>query len=343
MLARLPPENKLKDHSLQAIYIVLLFLLLPAVGLSEEKKPAVTSQNAREESIEVALTETAPKKSASEYGFISGTKLPLAAWTGEREYTFKNDSYFQYTPAESAEVTSGKVGLMKAISEYEYTYKVGGELPVKFSIGSEYIGIYNTTPVELPAHLVAVTTDIETTFPFFKVNNTYLRLGVSPSFYGDDWSLPSSSFRVPFRSYLIYIPNEKWTYILGVAVYPDFKDNVLPVLGFVYKPNEKLTFNIVPSRPNVTYALTKKLAIFGEAGAAVDNEFEVEKGDLKNVILRYNEKFVGMGLQYDLNKYIRASLSTGFDFDRRLTYDDELGKVKVKDAVYSQIRIQVLI
>ncbi|MGD0337051.1 MAG: hypothetical protein ABSB18_08165 [Candidatus Omnitrophota bacterium] len=343
MLPRSPLKNKLKSLRLQAIYIVLLVSLLPAIGLPEEKKPAVTSKNAREESIEATLAEATPQRSAPEYGFVSGTKLQVASWTEEKEYTFKSDSYFQYTPAESAEVTSGKVGLMKAASEYEYTYKVGGKLPVKLSVGSGYIGISNTTPVELPAHLVAVTTDIETTFPFFNANNTYLRLGVSPSFYGDDWSLPTSSFRIPFRSYLIYMPNEKWTYILGVAVYPDFKYNVLPIVGFVYKPNKRLVFNIVPTRPNITYALTEKLAIFGETGAALDNEFEVTKDNLKNVILRYNEKYVGMGLQYDLNKYIRASFSTGFAFNRRLTYDDELGKVQVKDAIYSQIRIQIVI
>ncbi|MCM8796628.1 MAG: hypothetical protein NC923_01900 [Candidatus Omnitrophica bacterium] len=308
--------------------------LLPAVALALEGD---AYQDMRTKSMVSALAQVQPG-----YEFQS-KNLPAASSIEEQEFTQESDSYFKYTPVADAKEMSGKIGIMKAASEYKYTYKLFGKLPIKFSVGQKYIGIDNSTEVMLPAHLVAVTTDIETTFPFFTANNTYLRIGVSPSFYGDDWSLPSSGFRIPIRTYLIYMPNEQWTYIFGVAVYSDFEKEVLPVLGFIYKPNDKLTFNIVPIRPNINYAINKKLSIFGEFGGAIDNEFEVSKGNLKNTILRYKGNYVGTGLQYDCNRYIRTSISTGLAFNRLLKYEDEIGKVKIDNTVYLEFRAQIRI
>ena len=215
-------------------------------------------------------------------------------------------------------------------------------MPVELRLGTRYIGIDDTVDsVELPARLVGLSTGIEVTLPFFNFNDTYFRLGVEPSFYADTWDFPASSFRIPSYYFLIYQPDPKWTFLYGVAVFPDFENVVLPVLGFIYKPNDKLTFNIAPRRPNITYALTDRISLFGEGNVTINNEFEVKHNDDKNVVLRYGESYLGAGIKYKFNKYIQASLSTGGNFRRRLKYRDSLGKVDIKNGPYTEFKVEI--
>jgi hypothetical protein len=203
-----------------------------------------------------------------------------------------------------------------------------------------YISLDNSTAVELPAHLTGFITSIDVTLPFFNLNNTYLRLGVEPSFYGDNWNADSSAFRIPSRIFATYQPNDKLTLLLGVAVYPDYHHQVWPIVGLIYKPNDKLTFDLTPKRPNITYSFNEKLNVFAEGNLSYD-EFEVEKGNLKNVVLEYTEAHLGAGIEYNLNKFIKASISGGGVFNRQLKYKDVPGKVAIKDGAYTEFRLDV--
>lgn len=253
------------------------------------------------------------------------------------------DSYFQFIPSRGVRAMSGEIEIFSAGSEYSYTFKALDKLPVKFSLDNNYIGIDNTTGVELPAHLVGLSTDIETTLPFFKYDKAYLHLGASPSFYGDDWNFPASSFRIPMRAYLVYLAGEQWTFLAGLAVYPDFENELLPILGLVYKPNDRLTFNLIPKRPNVSYSLNERVTLFAEGGGAFNSEFEVAKDDLKNVVLRYREMHLAAGIRYKINNFIQTSLAAGGMFNRSLKYRDSLGKVNIKDAAFVEARAELKI
>ena len=194
----------------------------------------------------------------------------------------------------------------------------------------------------LPAHLTGLVTGLEVNLPFFKLDKTYLRLGVYPSFYGDDWDFDSSAFRIPVHVFLVYQPDEKWTWVAGVAVYPDYQTFAWPVIGAICKPNEKLIFELIPPRPNITYFLNDKLAVFGEAGI-VSEEFEVDKDERKNVILAYQETRLGTGVKYKFNQYVQSSLSAGGIFNRRLQYRDSLGKVGINGGFYTEFSLKLSI
>lgn len=254
----------------------------------------------------------------------------------------KLDSYIRYMPSRSVDAMSGKVEIIEANSEYSYELKVFDKLPVKFSLDNKYIGIEDTlSSVELPAHLIGLTTDIETTLPFFNFDKTYLRIGISPSFYADGWDFTGSAFRLISRFLLIRVPNAQWTFLAGIAIYPDFEREVLPILGFIYKPNDKLTFNIVPKRPNITYLLNDRVLLFAEGGGSLNSEFEVARNGTKNTVLRYRETHLGGGLRFKFNKYIQSSLSAGGVFNRSLKYRDNQGKVNIKDGLYTEFRTEI--
>lgn len=250
------------------------------------------------------------------------------------------DSHVRYMPACEIDVSAGKIEIMESEAEYSYEFKVFDRLPVKFSLGTQYIGIEDTVDLELPSHLTGFTTDLESTLPFFTFKNIYLRLGLSPSFYGDDWDFEPGQLRIPSRYFLIHRPNARWTLIAGVAVYPDFESEVLPILGFVYQPNDRLKFNIIPERPNISYLMNEKITLFLEGGSSFNREFEVKRNNLDGTVLKYREARLGGGLKFKLNKFIQSSISIGSVFNRRLKYRDNQGKVNIKDGLYTEFRIE---
>lgn len=263
------------------------------------------------------------------------------ASVGEDKDKIAIDSYLRYMPSRSAKGRPGGVEILEGGVEYSYEFKAFEKLPVKFSLGNHYVGIENNTNLELPAHLVGINTDIEATFPFFNFNNTYLRLGVSPSFYGDNWTFRSSGFRIPMRTFLIYMPSEKWTFLAGLAVYPDYETETFPILGFIYKPNDRLTVSIVPKGPNISYLLNERTTVFIEGGSS-GGEYEVTKDNIKNVVLSYQEAHLGCGLSYKFNEFLQATIAGGTSFNRSLEYRDEsLGSVDIKDGAYAEFRIKI--
>jgi len=251
------------------------------------------------------------------------------------------ESYAHFIPSRGAKAQSGKVGVIDSSSEYSYEIKAWDKLPVEFSTSTRYIGIDNSTVVELPARLTKVDFGISTALPFFNFNNTFLAIELNPSFLTDNWYLRSSAFSMVQRYFLFYKFDEKLSFICGLRIEPHFKDPFSPILGFIYKPSDKLTFNIVPQRPEISYALDKKLTVFLEGDNSSD-EFRVTKDNLKNVPLQYNELHLGAGFRYNFNKHVKGSLSCGSVFNRSLKYRDSLGKVAMENGLYSEFRLDIV-
>jgi len=259
----------------------------------------------------------------------------------EERFPNEVDSYVRYIPSRGAGAQSGSVGIVDSAAEYSYQIKAFGKLPVQLGVSSEYIGIRNTTVVKLPAHLTSIAFGMETTVPFFGIDKTYFTVGLLPSFATENWSLSSSALSLNQRYFLIYQPDAKWTFICGVAIWPHHDKDAMPIIGFIYKPNNRLTFNIIPRSPEISYALTQKLTVFGQAGMS-GYEYKVTKDERNNLVLKYNEIHLGAGLRYKPNKYVNASLSAGDMLHRSIEYrEDSLGKVIIKDGFYTELRTEI--
>jgi len=258
------------------------------------------------------------------------------------------DSFVRYIPSRSVEAQSGKVEIIESEVNYSYKLKLFDKLPVELTVNPEYVSINNSVAVKLPAHLTGFNANIETTLPLFNLPRTYFHISVIPSFYGDNWTFSRQNFRIPSRWFAIYQPNEKWTFMGGIYVYPVQRYPVQlvhthPVSllgGFIYKPNDKLNFNLVPTRPNVTYFINDKLGAYVEYSAS-SGEFEVTKDGRKGVVLKYEEQHAGVGMQYKFNKSSCAYFTVGDMFKRRMQYRDSLGKVNIKSGLFTEVKMEV--
>ena len=262
----------------------------------------------------------------------------------EEEYFPHNlDSYVRSMPLTGAKSQSGKVGLIASAAEYNYKIKLFDKIPIEFGVATKYIGINNSTVVKLPAKLTSFGMGVETTLPFFNLDKTYFTIALAPSFYSQNWNFRSDSFHLLQNYFLIYQPNEKLTLVLGANYSPGFKAPVSPIAGFIYRPNDRLTFNLIPSNPEISYDLNGKWTAFVQGGY-VGDEYKVTQNGLKNVVLDYNEIRGGAGLRYSPNKHIEGSLSVGGVFNRSIEYrQDSLGKVALENGFYSEFRLSIMI
>jgi len=260
----------------------------------------------------------------------------------EEGFFHELDSYVKYIPSRGDKASSGSVSIVQAATEYSYDMKIGGRLPVQLGVATKYTGIDNTTKVKLPSNLTFAIFGAEITLPFFNFDNNYFRINLEPSLFGSRWNFRSSSFRFLQQYFIISQPNEYFTLLLGVAVFPDFEDEVWPILGFIWQPNDKLKFNIIPKNPNITYSFNEKLDIFLEWDMSF-GEYEVDRDNAKNVVLQYNETTAGLGLQYNINKNMQFLFSAGGVFDRYLKYRDDSGKVSIKNGAYLNCQFQIKI
>lgn len=268
-------------------------------------------------------------------------ELGKAIVVEEEEFAQELDSRVRFMPLSRAKSQSGKVALVASETEYNYKLKILDKIPLQLGFFNKYIGINNSTAVKLPARLTTVALGAETTLPFFNVDKTYFTIALAPSFFTDNWNFRSESFHLMQRYFMIYQPNEKWTFVLGASYDPGFKPSVSPIAGFIYRPNDKLTFNLIPSNPEISYQFNKRWSVFAE-GAYVGDEYKVTQDNLKNVVLNYNEIRTGAGLRYTLNKNIEGSLTLGGVFDRSIEYrQDSLGKVALKNGFYSEFRLSI--
>lgn len=253
------------------------------------------------------------------------------------------DTVVTFIPSCGAKSQSGKVGLIETESEYSYELKAFGKLPVELAIGEGYIGIDNTTKVNLPSRLTTFAAGFNVILPFFKLDKTYLRIGATPSFATNNWSFASNAFRIPINTLLIYHPNEQFTGILGLHITPSsVEGRVSPIFGLIYKPNDKVIYNMVGPRPNILYMVNKKLGFFAE-GKIYDEEFLVNKDNIKNVVLIFKEYLLGGGVLYKINNFAQTSLSVGGVFSRYLKYRDEEqnGKVSIDNGLYTEFRLDL--
>jgi len=312
---------------------VLFFCLLSLNAYSLEDRN-------REMAQELALNETQDVVMPQPAGTYR-QNLDEVVVKEEEYFPQELESYAHYIPSRGAKGQSGKVGIIDSASEYSYEFKIADTLPLEFSTGARYIGIDNSTVVQLPARLTKVDFGVSTALPFFNFKDTYLAIELNPSFLTDNWYVRSSAFSLSQRYFLFHKVDEKLSFICGVRIDPHFEDSYWPILGFIYKPNDRLTFNIIPERPEISYALDKKLTVFLE-GDNTSEEFRVTKDSLKNVPLQYNELHLGAGFRYNFNKHVKSSLSCGSVFNRSLKYRDSLGKVSIENGFYTEFRLDIL-
>ncbi len=276
-------------------------------------------------------------------GMFFSKELFAESQSTEVSPVFESESYVKYIPSRKVDNSPGKISIVEASSDQSIELKAFKDLPISLTINTKYIGLNEATDLHFPGYLTTAGVDIETTVPFFNVDKAFLRLGANPSFYSDTWDFSASSFRLPLRTIFIYQPNNALTFLTGLAFYPDFENKFYPIVGVIYKPNDRLTFNITSENPSITYALNKNTDLFLEGNAYLDEEFNTTRDKVKDVVLEYREITFGGGISHKFNSRVTASFSIGDAIDRVIKYKNSPDVIKIRDGAYMEFKFDIKI
>lgn len=249
----------------------------------------------------------------------------------------------RYIPESDVEAQSGQVGISETKFSFRHEFKLKNGMPVTLSLQNKHININSDVPVYLPSSLVSRSLGLGVKFPapFTESENYFMGLDVFPSFFTDGWSRTSSSaFRIPIRAYLIYKRDDNFIVFAGASIRPDFDTKVLPLVGFIYRPNDEWEINFSSDNPQITYRLSGKTKVFWEADI-VNDEYEVQHNGAKGRVLFYRELSTGAGIKYAFTKTITGVISTGCIFSRMIRYEDDNGKVQPDAGLYVKARIGI--
>lgn len=236
--------------------------------------------------------------------------------------------------------TGGDIDVTSTDFDLTYKFKVAGKLPVDISLDVGHKDISADTPVDLPSRLESRQLGISTKFPvpFITDDRFFTGLDIFPTFNTDGWNWKSGAFRIPFRSYLIFKESDDFILVGGVSVRPEYDKKILPVIGLIYRPNDRLSFNFASDDPNISYKLNDATLLRWEVNYAWE-EYEVTRGAQEGVVLRYQEISSGFGIEHQFNEMFKGTVSAGGVFNRQLGYKDEVGKVAPDTGFYTSVRL----
>jgi hypothetical protein len=238
------------------------------------------------------------------------------------------------------DATSGDITVTETNFSTTHAFKAFGELPVEYSLNVGHIDINDDVPVDLPSHLESRSLGVGVKFPapFIEDDRYFMGLDIYPTFNTDGYTWNSGAFRIPFRTYLIYKESEEFILVGGVSVRPDYDVEAVPILGLIYKPNERLSFNFASDDPNIAYKFNEATTAVWEFNFTLE-EYEVTRESQDGVVLKYQDVSTGIGLQHKFNENLQASISVGGVFNRRLEYKDDVGKVVPDASVYTEFKL----
>jgi hypothetical protein len=242
--------------------------------------------------------------------------------------------------ASDIEATDTEIAVTKTEFDGKYELKLFDELPVEVSLGLGHIDIGEDDPVDVPSHLESRRLGLSTKFPapFIEDDRYFMGVDIFPTLNTDAWEWEPGAFRVPSRAYFIFKESDDFILVGGVSARPEHDNAVLPVLGMIYRPNERLSFNLAQDHPNITYQWNEATKLLMEFDYAFD-EYEVNRGTQRGVVLKYRECASGFGIEHQWGEGVAGALSAGAVFNRRLEYKDGAGKIAPDTGVYVSLKL----
>jgi hypothetical protein len=249
----------------------------------------------------------------------------------------------RYISESDVDAQSGQLTIAETRFSFEHEFKLDNGMPITVSFLDKHTEINSDVAVYLPSKLEGRSLGLGVKFPApcTESENYFVGLDVFPSMYTDGWSETSSSaFRMPGRAYLIYKRDENFIVIAGLSIRPGFDTTVLPLIGFIYRPNDQWEFNFSSDNPNVKYQLSDKTKVLLEADI-INDEYEVTHNGEKGRVLFYRELSTGIGLEHNFTDSITGLVSFGGVFSRMVKYEDDNGKIRPDAGMYVKARLSV--
>ncbi|OGX07383.1 MAG: hypothetical protein A2Z88_03870 [Omnitrophica WOR_2 bacterium GWA2_47_8] len=248
----------------------------------------------------------------------------------------------RYSPEVDIKDQSGELQYAKIVLRLGYQKILENGTPVYINIGPDHYILTENSAVNLPpdAKSRGIRVGTELNVPFVD-DHFLLGLELNPTFQtAKEVQFDSDGFRMRFSTFLKYKADNGLVWVLGANVRPGYEMPVLPIFGFNYQLNDKISINLVSDAPNVSYALTDKTKLLWEFDYTFD-EFEIIGGSLDGSTLSIQDFATGAGIEHTFNDHVAVKAGFGGVFNRIIKYEDAPGKVVPENGVYFSVKADV--
>lgn len=210
-------------------------------------------------------------------------------------------------------------------SEIEYAHRIQLRGNTYLRLGFSYERFdFGSTNAPVPNHLQALAGVVGIDFMHGKDVGAFIEF--RPGFYTqNDFGI--SSFDVPIILSRIFVLEQDRLYLF-TGVYTSFLKGgnpVLPLLGVIWIPNDKLRLMGVLPEPKLIYSATDKLNLW-VGGQLVGGSFRTDHNDdirpkkLNGTQVDFSDYRAGVGLTYKLTKNARLDFAAGYSVQRHFAF-----------------------
>ncbi|MCA9067480.1 MAG: hypothetical protein KDA84_01055 [Planctomycetaceae bacterium] len=276
---------------------------------------------------EIEVVRGAPAVLANDFSYIESVK-PTEMVDGEPENpTFGDWLGYNSQQSDSSWLANDEFGMFSLESYPNLRFDEDSDL----SFGTGFHFLNGPHAPDLPPRLF----DFQMAYQTRRVRSESfildLKLGVGA--FSDFEGSARDGIRFPGHAVLYNSINPHWVSVLGVEVLDRDDISLLPVGGFVIRPNERVIYELVFPKPRVQARVTQDYAAYiaGELGGGT---WAIERGVIDdNMTYRDLRLLFGiMELQED------TAFEFGWAFDRTLKFRSGVGNTAFEDAVLLRFR-----
>jgi len=259
-----------------------------------------------------AGTETSDQSTATAE---QAAAVPLDIFKFESGYDFESDLNHGGSRGQQDEIQN----------EIEYGHRIQITGNYYLHLGLSYDRYdFGSTNSPVPNHLQAAAAVLGIDYMHGADVGAFLE--IRPGFYFQN-DVGSSSFDVPISVARIFVLREDQLYLFA-GVHAAFLHGnlpVVPLLGVIWIPNDKLRLMALPPDPRLIYSPTKKLDLW-IGGEFVGGSFRTDQNDnlqpvkLRGAQIDFTDYRVGVGLSYELTSQILLDLGAGCSIEREFHF-----------------------
>jgi hypothetical protein len=224
-------------------------------------------------------------------------------------------------PRQDSEQAGGSIGMYETRAKLARMLRLGRQVSLTPELSYSRTEISAPPAALLPGQLHSASLGIRADF-FSSPQLSYSVL-LAPTLAGDFRAIGADDLRVRLGLIGRYVASSKLVLLAGI-IYQQGNHSlpVFPIVGAIYRPDERWTISVAAPRPGVSYAATKevKLQLGGEFSST---EYQLHQQNLGARVIRYQDFRVLGGVEFNLTEIMKAEVAAGYAFNRRLTFYEQ--------------------
>lgn len=236
--------------------------------------------------------------------------------------------------------TGGSVGMEEVAAKFGRKFQLTPSLNLSSDIAYSLRNIDAPAGARLPEALHTISVNVGGNYQVDK--DISLTLLVAPGLNGDFEEIGSDDIRTRIGFMGRYNYSEKLTLLAGLIYQQGNKSiPVLPVLGAIYRPDERWVLSLAAPRPGVTYSPNRTSSYY-IGGEFAGTEYQLHDASLGAKIISYRDFRALAGAEYSLISALKVNVAGGYAFARKFVfYDGSRADVELDDGPFVRVGVSL--